>query len=639
MREKAMNRIGRKGLTFIIVTVVSLFLSSVTAQAQLTMHDVETTDVTSAGFAVLWRTSETATPRIVIFEDPEATVEVTSELEVTLFPLIGGNPEAPDEFSRLEGMDDLRESAKTLGLMKIRVHGCLPQTSYYFRVSSDNGIENVQWPESGLASVTTIKENAFVLDSKQILITLTDNSGTVDFHGWLMTASTDETIYPVSTYVGDGCDTNQAYLDLNNLFDMDEDNWTPTGLQVVTLEVRMPQEALIQRGLTVFYSDTFHVSNVNATEINIDEAGDETPPEVSPSLPGGTYSEAQSITLNADEEAYIFFTTDATDPTTDSPPYADPVYIDQTTTLKFMAIDMAGNQSAVESELYTIVYNQPPFEPSLPDPSHGATGVSIETALGWQGGDPDLADVVSYNVFLGLSDTSLALICGDQTALSCRPGSLLEFNTPYYWQVVATDDHGAETIGPVWQFTTFAHDGDEDSDGLSNEKEISWGTDPFAWDSDRDGYSDGEEVGVGTNPLDRTSRPPYPPKFGDIDGDWDIDGADLSLLVSAFGSNAGEANYLDEADFNSDGRIDEVDLDMFSRVLGYAFSVQYDPASDFDDDGDVDGADLAHLVSALGSQEGDPSWDQNADADLNGDDRVDRWDVALFSINYGCIDG
>ena len=44
---------------------------------------------------------------------------------------------------------------------------------------------------------------------------------------------------------------------------------------------------------------------------------------------------------------------------------------------------------------------------------------------------------------------------------------------------------------------------DSDSDGLSNEEERLYGTDPFNKDPDGDGYADGDEVKGGYNPLKR----------------------------------------------------------------------------------------------------------------------------------------
>jgi hypothetical protein len=48
---------------------------------------------------------------------------------------------------------------------------------------------------------------------------------------------------------------------------------------------------------------------------------------------------------------------------------------------------------------------------------------------------------------------------------------------------------------------------DEDKDGLTNERELALGTDPFEIDTDGDKFLDGEEVELGFDPLDRLSLP------------------------------------------------------------------------------------------------------------------------------------
>jgi hypothetical protein len=640
MKTKSVNSLTSKLVPSFVIVVV-LALSTVMARADLMIVDALTADVTSSGFAVLWKTSDSAapeigvaaTPQVAVYSDAGGTAEMTTELEMTAVPLFGGDPDAIDEFSRNEGMHALRDLAKSLGLMKVAVHGCLPRTTYYFRISSENGMGQIaQWPENGLASVTTTEENAFVVDSKQILVTLTDDPGTLAPKGWLVMASSNETFYPVSAYVGDGAENNQAYLNLSNLFDADEDNWTPAGLKVITLEVRPPESDPVQRNSVILFSGEFHVSMVSTIEVNIDEGPDTVAPVVTASPPGGTYPSAQSVILSSNEDGYIFFTIDQTDPTTDSTRFTDPIQVDETTTLKFMAIDRAGNYSGIETAVYSIVYNRPPFVPSSPVPEDdGQKPVTVEATLAWQGGDPDPGDVVTYDVYLGTSEAALTGVCLGQTATSCQPGGLL-FGTRYLWQVVAKDDKGFETLGPIWHFTTFEQNGDEDEDDLVNEGEIAHGTDPFDWDTDKDGYSDGEEIGVGTDPLNRAVRPAYPPGFGDIDGDKDIDGRDLALLSGALGSSAGDGAYMASADLNGDGRVDEVDLELFARVFGYAFYPEYDPSADFDSDGDVDGVDLSVLIAALGST------GEDLITDINQDDVVDRWDLVLFSWPFGCVD-
>ena len=96
--------------------------------------------------------------------------------------------------------------------------------------------------------------------------------------------------------------------------------------------------------------------------------------------------------------------------------------------------------------------NNPPNEPSNPSPPDGATGVSISVDLSWTGDDPDVGDTVTYDVYFG-PNSSPALVSNDQSDTTYSPGTLSN-DTKYYWQVIAADNKGAETAGPVWTFTT-----------------------------------------------------------------------------------------------------------------------------------------------------------------------------------------
>ena len=54
---------------------------------------------------------------------------------------------------------------------------------------------------------------------------------------------------------------------------------------------------------------------------------------------------------------------------------------------------------------------------------------------------------------------------------------------------------------------------------------------------------------------------------------------------------------------------------------------------DLNDDGDVDLGDLAGLLGAYGTCEGDPNYNPTADFDDNG--CVDLWDLLTLLDNYG----
>jgi len=102
--------------------------------------------------------------------------------------------------------------------------------------------------------------------------------------------------------------------------------------------------------------------------------------------------------------------------------------------------------------------NNPPNTPSAPSPANHATGVGTNADLTWIGGDPDTGDTVTYDVCFGTS-TVPPLVSDDQSGTTCDAGALA-YNTKYYWKVVATDNHGASTTGPLWDFTTGGPGGD-----------------------------------------------------------------------------------------------------------------------------------------------------------------------------------
>jgi hypothetical protein len=97
--------------------------------------------------------------------------------------------------------------------------------------------------------------------------------------------------------------------------------------------------------------------------------------------------------------------------------------------------------------------NRPPNVPSSPNPANGATSVDVNKHLSWTGGDPDPThDTVTYDVYFGTTSTP-PKVASNQSSTSYNPGTLA-FNTMYYWQIVAWDNHGATNAGPVWHFTT-----------------------------------------------------------------------------------------------------------------------------------------------------------------------------------------
>ena len=87
-----------------------------------------------------------------------------------------------------------------------------------------------------------------------------------------------------------------------------------------------------------------------------------------------------------------------------------------------------------------------PGTPSSPSPSNGSTGVSSSPTLTWTG-----LNASSYDVYFGTSSNPPYVAT---TVTNSYSVSGLSPNATYYWKIVAKDNCGSSTLGPVWSFTT-----------------------------------------------------------------------------------------------------------------------------------------------------------------------------------------
>jgi len=103
---------------------------------------------------------------------------------------------------------------------------------------------------------------------------------------------------------------------------------------------------------------------------------------IAPGAPGaapgpGTYATSQSVQLTgSDPTASIHYTLDGSDPAPFSPTATSQIAVTSSLTLRAVAIDPAGNQSAIKSFAYTITSPAPPPPPPPPPvitPGGGAT--------------------------------------------------------------------------------------------------------------------------------------------------------------------------------------------------------------------------------------------------------------------------
>ena len=94
-----------------------------------------------------------------------------------------------------------------------------------------------------------------------------------------------------------------------------------------------------------------------------------------------------------------------------------------------------------------------PYVPRNPYPKDKSVEKPTEIALEWEGGDPNKEDSVCYDVYMGRHKKFLFRILKgfDKNSLKIKN---LRHAKEYFWKIVAKDNQGEITKGPVWSFST-----------------------------------------------------------------------------------------------------------------------------------------------------------------------------------------
>jgi len=131
--------------------------------------------------------------------------------------------------------------------------------------------------------------------------------------------------------------------------------------------------------------------------------------------------------------------------------------------------------------------NDPPYIPSNPSPNDGQTDVNINSNLSWTGGDLD-GDPVTYDIYFGIT-SSPPKVVSNQSDTTYYPATL-NYSTKYYWKIVAWDNQGVSTTGPIWNFTT---EGEHDWDCILTFEEPGGGYDNVYF-GEKDSASDDQDI-------------------------------------------------------------------------------------------------------------------------------------------------
>ncbi|MFO7881342.1 MAG: hypothetical protein R6U52_02240 [Kosmotogaceae bacterium] len=126
-----------------------------------------------------------------------------------------------------------------------------------------------------------------------------------------------------------------------------------------------------------------------------------------------------------------------------------------------VTIEANDGREGTAEDTFTITVknvNEAPNEPHSPIPTNEATNVSVNLELEWECSDPD-DDDLTYDIYFAPHD-SPPKIAEDYDEKSFNYSNYyeeLDNEKMYYWKIVARDENGAETEGPLWLFTTEAN--------------------------------------------------------------------------------------------------------------------------------------------------------------------------------------
>jgi len=243
-------RINRISNLFIGALVLGLtqmifFQSSFAAPV---ISDLIVTDVTPASFSVIWSTNEPSTPDILVFSDEDGDNDITSQLSVTPHPV------------RIND-SDIVTAAEDNGVMKVRVTGSAPETTYYFQTKTTAKIGGeVTWYPAAVPMLSVITTNKITRSSLvgDDEVPFSNDLIRYDCYlqddvtpaiGTLLVAFVAGGAYPVTGFVGDGVSIPQAqaYVDLNNVFNSDNLTTMPlAGGESLTFTQFMGIEGIIE---------------------------------------------------------------------------------------------------------------------------------------------------------------------------------------------------------------------------------------------------------------------------------------------------------------------------------------------------------------------------------------------------------
>jgi len=260
--QRIERRVGR--LVGAVAGVIALGGSAVVAAS---ISHVTLANVTPSSFSVVWR-APASTPSLGVFADSAGAVELTGQLAVEFYPIETGSPGAYSDYDQRQFKADLRRETRDQNLVHVRVSGCQPGATYYYRpaaIFADGMTQGV--PGDGpLPAVTLPLSSAFVVNSQQLVL---DVPG-VDTFGRIVLLSHPDAAHALAAVVGDGTGTNQVFFSLNDLFALGGGQFDPQGNQQFTLELLGRGRTSVVEQFTVEFTDAFTIAQASLAAFGLD---------------------------------------------------------------------------------------------------------------------------------------------------------------------------------------------------------------------------------------------------------------------------------------------------------------------------------------------------------------------------------
>ena len=213
MRVKRRLRIRWLSLFFLLVLPVAAY------GGVPEVNHVMVTDVTTCSFSVIWSASEASTADLEVYEDENGAVPIADAV-IEPHPIECGN-------------EQIRIMAEDQGVMKVRVTGLDPDTTYYFMTvtTSKSSTDTTYNPNAApFTPVTTESETVRTYESGGDVLPFSNDliikpcyldDGTTFAEGTLLLATVAGGSHPITAFVGDGVELPNALIDLNNVFSRD----------------------------------------------------------------------------------------------------------------------------------------------------------------------------------------------------------------------------------------------------------------------------------------------------------------------------------------------------------------------------------------------------------------------------------